>query len=188
MLDRPWGKLAFLLTEIGIGVVAATNPLLLGCLVLPPLLLFTIMCGVAPRKQRDEARRQRDDCEQRNPNDRRHVLGLFLGRGDVHLKQAWLAGVQTALAIPAENDTSGSPAPYIEKVANRAWQWKKEVAEYLEASFGNAEVALFWSDVGIPDLGPVDFDESAARKEANTYRCMQRRIFRLQELLERTTR
>lgn len=186
-LGKPWTQTALLLVEIGIGVAAITRPILVVCLVLPPLLVFLIMCGVAPYRQRNEARTQRDSYKELNPHDRRHVLGLLLGRGDVYLKQAWLAGVKTSLDGPMTIDGTPVHTSYIEEVEKRASEWRTEVATYLDTNFGKAEVSLFWSDVGIPELGPPDFDEAKARQEAGAYRNMQRRIYRLQELLEKTT-
>lgn len=155
---------------------------LLGC-------LFGIAVATGVRLQ------QRLDAQQLNSDsNEREAVGLLLGKGDIRLKRAWLAGIGKSIDPPIWVETDDGrgilSTPEFRSVFDKAAKWKRDVDRYLEEHFGKAEALLFRSDIGIPPdvVVPPDFDEHRARQEADLYRDIQRRMYRLQLLMEKLPR
>ena len=134
-----------------------------------------------------------DTAPLRSQDGRRNALALLLGRADMLLKLVWLAGIGRSfdppLMVESDEGSGVLHTPNTRTVVDRVSAWTREADEYLANNFGQAEVVVFRSDVGVPgDLGSLDFDESRAPEEADLYQRLQRRIYRLQQLMEQLPR
>lgn len=115
----------------------------------------------------------------------REELGSLLAQGNEIVLQIWLNAV--AARVLSENHPDNVSAAR-KALRDRIQRWITIVSEHLETNFGKAEVAIFLSDAGIPQadgVEPYEPDISISPLETADYRGVSRRLYRIQQLMDR---
>lgn len=121
----------------------------------------------------------------------RDSLGLCLIQGSGFIAGATLAGWFTAsggnLFVGSDATTAkrveATSIPETGTLESDVSDWITSVGTRIESTYGVAEAAQFLNDIGIPELGTPLFEAEHAKREAQIVAGVQKRVYRLQEIL-----